>query len=440
MRRMRPLAGLVPLLGIVFALHFAVFALWCTPTVSADEDDPVVHFFLPELEAHPGDVVEIPFQIQSEIPIAMISWSVEYDTSALEFLEPVLEPGIQALIEDRPPSEVLFAWFTDPEDHEEGKACLEATDPESPGGGEIKIQVEDEGDQELKIEVEELAVFSTLEVLLVDPEDSSIETLGQVVTDDEGEGKLRLEEEDPLPFGAHSVSDLTGFEVRVQDSTDTTILTGTVPALGVSVSCEDGEEEEEDEEGWFQVSLVTDFLGREEFSIAADVVVDVARLRFRLLDDAPEGQYSLEFSLEGEAEFEGKFHDGENAVFNVVRAPGGSFDAGNQFDETASAILNNGLVSVSSIIGDIGILMRGDANHDGVLDLSDPVKILSYLFVGGPPPNCLAVADANVDSSVDISDSILLLTYLFVDERIWQPTTMGIIGEGGVVDGPSGCP
>jgi len=390
---------------------------------------------LPAFEAHPGEVLEVPFQIQGEIPMAMLSWSVEYDRQALEFLEPVLEPGIQALIDGRPPSEVLFTWFTDPEDHEEGGACLEATGPASSGEGNIKIEVEDEGDESLRIEVEALAAFSTFEVLLVDP-DSSIGTLGQLVTDEDGKDKLRFDGADPLPFGLQSMADLSGFDVRIEDTTGTAVLTGTVPALGVSVSC--GEEEED--EGWFQVSLVTDFLGREEFSISADVAVDVARLRFRVLTDAPAGEYSLKFSLEGESDFEGKFHDGDDNVFNVVRAPGESFDPENPFEGSASVGLNDGVVTVSSIIGDIGILMRGDANFDGTLDLSDPVNILAYLFVGAPAPRCLVVADANVDSSVDISDSILLLTYLFVDRTVWQPTSMGILGAGGVIlDGPGGC-
>jgi hypothetical protein len=416
-------------------LPFAVFALGFIPAASASGDDPVVQFFLPELEAHAGEVLEVPFQIQSDSPLPMLSWTVEYDREVLEFLEPVLEPGIQALIGDRPPSEALFVWYLDPEDHEKGAACLQGAAPESPGWGKIKIEVKAEGDERLRIEVKELVGSSTLEVLLVDPEDSGIGLLGQLVTDEKGEGKLRLDEGDPLPFGAESVADLVGFAVRIQDPTETTVLAGTVPTLGVSVSCTSGEEQDY---GWFQVSLVTDFLGREEFSIPADVVVDVARLRFRLLEDAPEGEYSLDFSLVEEALFEGEFHDGEKVVFNVVRVPGEPFDAGSQFEGASSVGLNNGLISVS-IIGDIGILMRGDANHDGILDLSDPVRILSYLFVGGPPPTCLEVADVNLDSSIDISDSILLLTFLFFDETIWQPTTMGILGAGGLFDSPGGC-
>ncbi len=31
-------------------------------------------------------------------------------------------------------------------------------------------------------------------------------------------------------------------------------------------------------------------------------------------------------------------------------------------------------------------LFSADANSDGVLDISDPIWLLSYMFEGGPPP------------------------------------------------------
>jgi len=59
---------------------------------------------------------------------------------------------------------------------------------------------------------------------------------------------------------------------------------------------------------------------------------------------------------------------------------------------------------------------RGDANCDGQfpLDLSDPIFIISYLFVSGPSPVRMDAADANDDAKVDISDSIKLLSWLFL--------------------------
>ncbi len=57
--------------------------------------------------------------------------------------------------------------------------------------------------------------------------------------------------------------------------------------------------------------------------------------------------------------------------------------------------------------------IRGDANKDDGVDISDSVWLLDYIFKGGRVPPCLDAADANNDTRVDISDSIWLLNYLF---------------------------
>jgi hypothetical protein len=59
-------------------------------------------------------------------------------------------------------------------------------------------------------------------------------------------------------------------------------------------------------------------------------------------------------------------------------------------------------------------LLRGDANNDLRVDLSDPTAINSWLFNGQPGPVCLDAADANDDGAVDISDAIHLFNYLFL--------------------------
>ncbi len=56
---------------------------------------------------------------------------------------------------------------------------------------------------------------------------------------------------------------------------------------------------------------------------------------------------------------------------------------------------------------------RGDANSDGSVDISDPARIFSYLFLGGAIPTCLDSADANDDGDIDITDGVFLLRYLF---------------------------
>jgi hypothetical protein len=58
-------------------------------------------------------------------------------------------------------------------------------------------------------------------------------------------------------------------------------------------------------------------------------------------------------------------------------------------------------------------LLRGDANGDGVIDISDVVYLINYLFIHGPAPVPLAAGDATCDGVVDASDLVYLLNYLF---------------------------
>jgi hypothetical protein len=60
---------------------------------------------------------------------------------------------------------------------------------------------------------------------------------------------------------------------------------------------------------------------------------------------------------------------------------------------------------------------RGDANGDGLLNVSDPVATLSYLFLGivtGPHPFCEDASDANDDGALNITDPIHVLGHLFL--------------------------
>lgn len=57
--------------------------------------------------------------------------------------------------------------------------------------------------------------------------------------------------------------------------------------------------------------------------------------------------------------------------------------------------------------------IRGDANKDDGVDISDPVYLLDYIFRGGRPPPCFDAADANNDTRIDISDPIWVLNYEF---------------------------
>jgi hypothetical protein len=72
-----------------------------------------------------------------------------------------------------------------------------------------------------------------------------------------------------------------------------------------------------------------------------------------------------------------------------------------------------------------GLRVPGDMNGDKGLDISDPVGLLSYLFLGSPPllpcgdgsaalPANVSLLDWQEDGAIDISDAVSALTFLFL--------------------------
>jgi len=55
----------------------------------------------------------------------------------------------------------------------------------------------------------------------------------------------------------------------------------------------------------------------------------------------------------------------------------------------------------------------GDANGDHIVDISDVVYLIAYIFSGGSAPSPKLAGDANCDSIVDISDVVYLIAYIF---------------------------
>jgi len=56
---------------------------------------------------------------------------------------------------------------------------------------------------------------------------------------------------------------------------------------------------------------------------------------------------------------------------------------------------------------------RGDTNDDGLVDVSDPVRLLLWMFAGLPDPPCRKAADFDDDEQLEIADAQLSLMYLF---------------------------
>ncbi|MCH2582353.1 MAG: hypothetical protein MK133_14270, partial [Planctomycetes bacterium] len=59
------------------------------------------------------------------------------------------------------------------------------------------------------------------------------------------------------------------------------------------------------------------------------------------------------------------------------------------------------------------IFVRGDADGNGFLNLTDAIFSLNYLFVGGADPTCFDSADSDNNGSLQLTDGIFTLMFLF---------------------------
>lgn len=86
--------------------------------------------------------------------------------------------------------------------------------------------------------------------------------------------------------------------------------------------------------------------------------------------------------------------------------------------------------------------LRGDANGDEILDMTDSMMGIGYLFLGDPAPPCLDVLDVDDSGRLNITDPIVLLRYLFLGGT--RPPEPGVCGLDPTADdlaceGPSSC-
>ena len=64
---------------------------------------------------------------------------------------------------------------------------------------------------------------------------------------------------------------------------------------------------------------------------------------------------------------------------------------------------------------------RGDVNADGTLNVTDPVVLLNFLFLGGESPACLNACDSNDDETADLADAVATLRHLFLGDPDLPP-------------------
>ena len=59
---------------------------------------------------------------------------------------------------------------------------------------------------------------------------------------------------------------------------------------------------------------------------------------------------------------------------------------------------------------------RGDADDNSVLELTDAIRILNFLFLGGEAPSCFDAADADDNGTIELTDAIRILGFLFLGQ------------------------
>jgi hypothetical protein len=64
---------------------------------------------------------------------------------------------------------------------------------------------------------------------------------------------------------------------------------------------------------------------------------------------------------------------------------------------------------------------RGDTDNNGQLQLTDAVRILGFLFLGGTAPTCLDAADTDDNGQLQLTDAVRILGFLFLGQASPAP-------------------
>jgi hypothetical protein len=71
---------------------------------------------------------------------------------------------------------------------------------------------------------------------------------------------------------------------------------------------------------------------------------------------------------------------------------------------------------------------RGDVDANGQIELTDPVNLLGYLFLGQAKPACLDAADTDDNGQAEITDAVVSLSYQFLGGQ--EPAAPGPLNCG----------
>jgi hypothetical protein len=61
----------------------------------------------------------------------------------------------------------------------------------------------------------------------------------------------------------------------------------------------------------------------------------------------------------------------------------------------------------------VAVYLCGDADGTGLVNVSDAVFLISYIFGGGPEPVPLLSGDLDCNDLVNVSDAVYIVAYIF---------------------------
>jgi len=97
--------------------------------------------------------------------------------------------------------------------------------------------------------------------------------------------------------------------------------------------------------------------------------------------------------------------ESESPNFKIPVNSGGQPSTGG-ISQSISYMVKSGYVYLCSV-------KRGDANGDGMIDLSDIVYLITYIYKRGPAPHPIEAGDVNCSGVVELGDIVYLISYLY---------------------------
>jgi hypothetical protein len=113
--------------------------------------------------------------------------------------------------------------------------------------------------------------------------------------------------------------------------------------------------------------------------------------------------------------------EGYNSLVVKVFDGEGDWELGLRFQDALEQPVTDGLdirLSPPEEVPPEEVFVRGDANSDDRIDLTDGIAILSWLYLGADVPPCLDAADADDGGDIQLTDAVRIFNWLFLGGEV----------------------